>query len=119
MALSGVHVACGQVTVLQSVALSRKPVWSRTMPNAGVTDLRAPELPTISFEVRAAVDVFVAIGPNPMLLLMLGSSCLPTRRGMCSATPATSWPGSQPDFPARGFGISARRPCQQVAEKNS
>lgn len=65
MALNGLHVACGQVTVLQSVALSRKPVWSRTMPNAGVTDLRAPDLPTIGFEIRAAVDVFVAIGPNP------------------------------------------------------
>lgn len=65
MALSGLHVACVQVRVLQSVALAQKPVWSLTMANPGVTDLKAPELPTIGFEIRSASDAFVAIGPNP------------------------------------------------------
>ena len=72
MALSGTHIVCayigGQGAQSYPMPLLAPPVWSRTMPAAGVTPEVAPQQVAghdISFEIRASADIYVACGPNP------------------------------------------------------
>ena len=73
MALSGVHVACGYVGGPRDdkggASLARKPAWSQTMAAAGATAQSAPSVSgragSPAFEIRASIDVYVAIGASP------------------------------------------------------
>jgi hypothetical protein len=71
---SGVHVACGYVLERQGAALLSLVTGAVTSAaSSGVTAFVAPNgsppvgigTGNLAFEVNAAVDVFVAIGPNP------------------------------------------------------
>lgn len=71
MALTGLHVVCGSIGGFgaggQAQQLLRRAIWSQTMAAAGTTGQSAPDVAGAepSFELRASIDVFVAIGPNP------------------------------------------------------
>ncbi|MCJ2040134.1 hypothetical protein MKK55_14465 [Methylobacterium sp. J-059] len=66
MALTGIHVTCAQIGDVNGASLISVAFWSRTMTNPGVTDIAAPQGRTgMNFEVRAAVDAWVARGENP------------------------------------------------------
>jgi len=64
MALSGVHVACCPVFNLNNASLVGRPTWSQTLASAGTTTNAAPE-GSSAFVIRAAVDVYVAMGVAP------------------------------------------------------
>ena len=66
MALSGVHVVCGNINVANGASLLGAVSWSQTMGSAGTTALPAPNGSSMTFEVRAlTADVWIATGPNP------------------------------------------------------
>jgi hypothetical protein len=112
MALSGVHVACGfaggQGAGGFAVQIGRPPVWSETLAAASTTVNVAPPYrgerdahrgsPT--FEIRASVDVFIAIGPVPdasqTVSTMSGNSRLfvpagETRNVFCNPNDKLAW----------------------------
>lgn len=64
MALSGVHVACCPVFNLNNASLVGRPTWSQTLASAGTTTNAAPDGPSV-FVIRAASDVYVAMGAAP------------------------------------------------------
>lgn len=71
MALTGVHIACAYAGGFGRngihVRAMSAPVWSQTMATAGTT--QAAPLGTADgdpiFEINPAVDIWLAIGPNP------------------------------------------------------
>jgi len=65
MALTGVHVACGPINVVNGASLVGTLDWSETLAAAGTTTNSAPGQSSRMFEVSAGTDVFFAIGPNP------------------------------------------------------
>jgi hypothetical protein len=71
MAFTGAHITCGYAGSSSSAGLlplGRTPVWSQSMAAAGTTALGAPPVTSQgepSFEVRAASDIYVAIGTTP------------------------------------------------------
>ena len=64
MALTGVHVLCTSVRIVNGASLTGASLWSETLAAPGTTTQSAPGSDAV-FEVRAAVDAYVAIGKNP------------------------------------------------------
>lgn len=73
MALSGVHVTCASAGSRgfnnSSIAVIGKAFWAETLASPGPTTQSAPS-PTEQggrplFQISAAADAFVSIGPNP------------------------------------------------------
>jgi len=66
MALTGVHIACLTVNIVNGASLSGSILWGQTMANAGTTTQAAPsDQSAMSFEISPAADVFVAMGQSP------------------------------------------------------
>lgn len=61
MAFTGIHIVCGTNPTPSGPT---KPVWSRSMTTAGMTDRAAAEGHDV-WDITAAADAFVAIGATP------------------------------------------------------
>lgn len=102
MAFTGMHIACGYINAPADAALMGPVIWSQTMAGAGTTTRAAPKRgdndfgrggADLSFEIAAAVDAFVAIGPapdasvGPRLLVRAGE----TRNVSCDPGDKVAW----------------------------
>ncbi|WP_420102145.1 hypothetical protein [Bosea sp. (in: a-proteobacteria)] len=69
MALSGMHIACVDLSTDESAfALAGAVRWAETLASAGTTANAAPATGVLTkpgFQFRASVDAFVAYGPVP------------------------------------------------------
>ena len=69
MALSGMHIACIDLSTDESaLALAGAVRWSETMASAGTTTNAAPASGVMTkpgFQFRSSADAYVAFGPAP------------------------------------------------------
>lgn len=65
MALTGVHIACTGVNVVNGASLVGNVIWSQTMASAGTTTQAAPSQNGMAFEISPANDIYIAKGATP------------------------------------------------------
>ena len=88
MPLSGVHVLCTSVRVLNGASLTAESYWSETLTSPATTTKQAPQ-DSLLFEVSAGVDAYVAWGAFPDASQLVGSTYQSARKFISAGTKET------------------------------